>query len=58
MILEPREILNEKTKNIFFTYRKKVSELELKITSGISKDELKIFSSVIDKMKENVKNLN
>lgn len=53
-----RIILNEKTKNIFFTYRKKVSELELKITSGISKDELKIFSSVIDKMKENVKNLN
>lgn len=53
-----RVILNEKTKNIFFTYRKKVSELELKITSGISKDELKIFSSVIDKMKENVKNLN
>lgn len=53
-----RIILNEETKNIFFTYRKKVSELELKITSGISKDELKIFSSVIDKMKENVKNLN
>lgn len=50
--------LSKETKKIFCDNKKKFLELEKIITRNISDDELQIFSNVISKMKENIRNMN
>lgn len=47
-------ILNENAKKIFSENEKKIDNLEKIIISGISKDDLEVFSKVIEKMKKNI----
>ena len=48
--------LSKKTKELFEKNRKKIIELEEIVTRGISESDLKKFSDVIVKMKENINN--
>lgn len=48
-------ILNKKAVDIFNKAENKMSEIEKIILSDISSDEIEIFSSVLKKMKENMK---
>jgi len=50
-------ILNEKTKKIFFENEKKFQEIEKIITEHITEEELSTFSKVINRMKDNLKNM-
>ena len=50
-------ILNKNAEEIFEKGEKKLDELEKIIIKDISKTDLKIFSNVIDKMKENIENM-
>lgn len=50
-------ILCEKTKDVFKENEKRFSELEKIITKNISVEELKVFLEVVDKMKQNMKNV-
>lgn len=47
-------ILNSKAKEIFSRNEKKLDELEKIIIQDISKEDLEVFSKVIDIMKENI----
>ncbi|MDO4283238.1 MAG: MarR family transcriptional regulator [Clostridia bacterium] len=47
-------ILNQKTREIFSRNLAKMKEIEQNMLSGISEEDLRVFLSVIDKMKENV----
>lgn len=49
-------ILNEKAEKIFKKNEKKFEELDDIITQNIKKEDLDIFSDVLKKMKENIKN--
>ncbi len=51
-------ILNENAKKLYKIYEKKLSELEEIITKDITKNDLKIFSKVIEKMKYNIEKQN
>lgn len=46
--------LTNQTKNIFLERKKKLLELEKNLTKNINKDELEVFYSVINKMKNNI----
>lgn len=48
-------ILNNKAKEIFDKNKEKIEELEKAIVKNISNEELNIFFSIIERMKENVK---
>ena len=50
-------ILNKNAEEIFEKSEKKLDELEKIVIKDISKTDLKIFSNVIDKMKENIENM-
>ena len=50
-------ILNKNAEEIFEKGEKKLDELEKIVIKDISKTDLKIFSNVIDKMKENIENM-
>ena len=50
-------ILKEKAKNIFKQNEKKMIEIEELIIEGITDEQLKVFSDVIEKMKENMKKI-
>ena len=45
------------SEEIFEKGEKKLDELEKIVIKDISKTDLKIFSNVIDKMKENIENM-
>lgn len=49
-------ILNPKAESIFKNKEKKIEELENIVVMGIDEKDLEIFSSVLKKMKENIKN--
>lgn len=51
-------ILNEKARLIFIKSKSKLEEIEDIITRDIPKEELQIFSKVLDNMKDNLKALN
>jgi DNA-binding MarR family transcriptional regulator len=48
--------LNPKTEEIFNEKEKRLEELESIVLENISKDDLEVFSNVLKKMKENIKN--
>jgi len=50
-----RIILNPKTEKIFKEKEKKIQEFEDIVVTGITKEELEIFSNVLKKMKQNIK---
>lgn len=50
-------ILQEKAINIFKRHKKLMLEIENNITKNISEEEIEIFCNIIDKMKENIKNM-
>ena len=50
-------ILNKNAEEIFEKSEKKLDELEKIVIKDISETDLKIFSNVIDKMKENIENV-
>lgn len=47
-------ILNENAKKIFLENEKKIENLEKIIVSDISKEDLEVFSKVIEQMKKNI----
>lgn len=47
-------ILNKKAKEIFDKNEKKMKEVEKILTTGISKEDLEVFSKVIQTMKKNL----
>lgn len=47
-------ILNEKAKKIFLNGRQKIKEIESIMIKDITEEELDNFTSVIDKMKDNI----
>lgn len=47
-------ILNEKAKNHFMMGQKRMQELEKIVTKDVSNEDLKVFSNVLNKMKENI----
>lgn len=49
-------IINKKAKILFDKHKKQLENLEISITKNISKEELEIFSKVIEKMKDNITN--
>lgn len=51
-------ILNEKAKEMFCKHKKQIDELENVVIKGISKQELEIFSRVLEIMKQNIQNEN
>lgn len=51
-------ILNDNAKSMFKEGEQKISELEKIIVKDISKEDLEKFFSVIEKMKENIENIN
>ena len=51
-------ILNEKARLIFIKSKSKLEEIEDIITRDIPRDELQIFSKVLDTMQDNLKALN
>ena len=50
-------ILQEKAINIFKRHKKLMLEIENNITKNIPEEEIEIFCNIIDKMKENIKNM-
>lgn len=50
--------LSKETKKIFDNNKRKFLELESIITNNISDSELEIFINVINKMKDNIQNMN
>ncbi len=50
--------LSNQTRSIFEKNKKRMLELEKVITKDISEDELENFINVVNKMKENIKNIN
>ena len=48
-------IINKKAREIFSRNEKKMKELEILITKGVSEEELENFSKVTEKMKNNMK---
>lgn len=50
--------LSKETKKIFDNNKRKFLELESIITNNISDNELEIFINVINKMKDNIQNMN
>lgn len=50
-------ILNEEAKKIFLENQKIMNKMEKIITQDISKEELDIFSNVIEKMKKNIEKM-
>lgn len=51
-------VLNKKTKEIFSKSKEKFKDMENIVINGISKEELDIFSNIINKMNSNIKNYN
>ena len=51
-----RIILNSKAEDMFREKKRKMQEFEHIVIKGIDKDELEVFSNVLKKMKENIKN--
>lgn len=51
-----RIILNSKAEEMFREKERKMQEFEHIVIKGIDKDELEVFSNVLKKMKENIKN--
>lgn len=49
-------ILNPKAKEMFLEKEKRILELEKIVGKDIQKEDLEIFSNVLKKMKENIKN--
>lgn len=47
-------VLTDHTKQVFLNNKKKLQKLEKNIRQDISDDDLKVFFSVINKMKENI----
>lgn len=48
-------ILNIEAKKVFEKHEKEMERIEELVIKGISKEELEIFSNVLDKMKNNIK---
>ena len=51
-------ILNSKAQKLFLEREKEMGIIEEIITEGIPKEELEVFSNVLDKMKNNIKRVN
>ena len=51
-------LLNNKAKEIFLQNQKKMDKTEQTITQNIPKEDLEVFSRVIQMMKNNMKNQN
>jgi len=49
-----RIILNSKAKNLFQEMEKEMVDIEEIVIRGIPKEELEVFSTVLDKMKNNI----
>ena len=47
-------MIKDNAKEMFLKGHKKIDELEQIVISGISEEELKVFSNVIEKMKQNI----
>ena len=50
-------ILNDKTKEVFLSNQKKLMEIEKTIIYNIDENDLKVFSKVLDNMKNNIENM-
>lgn len=50
-------ILNDKTRDVFLANQKKLMEIEKTIIYNIDENDLKVFSKVLDNMKNNIENM-
>lgn len=50
-------ILNDVTKDIFSKHQKRIDDIESIVTSGIDTKDLALFNEVLEKMKNNIKNI-
>ena len=51
-------ILNHEAKEIFEKHEKEMEKIEELVIKGISEEELEVFSTVLDKMKDNINKVN